>query len=190
MIEQPPDPAARASDSERDAIVARLADACVEGRLTLQEFTGRAGAAVAARTRDALTELVTDLPDTAGPRAPVAHRTRWLLALLGDSDRRGAWDVEDELKAVAVLGDVTIDLRAAHITSREIKIVARAVVKDVEVIVPAGVAVELTGVAVRGDIENTVPPITWGERERFTVRIEAHAVMGDVVVRRPDARAN
>lgn len=186
MTDQTPDPVIRASDSERDAIVARLADACVEGRLSLQEFTDRAGTAMAARTRDALTELVTDLPDAAGPRSPAGHRTRWLLALLGDSDRQGAWEVEDELKAVAVLGDVTIDLRAAHVTSREIKVVARAIVKDVEVIVPAGVAVELDGVAVRGDIENTVPPIMWGERERFTVRIEAHAVMGDVVVRRPD----
>jgi hypothetical protein len=49
-----------------------------------------------------------------------ARRRRWLLALdpvfeAGRSGKKArSWDVEDELTAVAFLGDVTIDLSEAR----------------------------------------------------------------------------
>jgi hypothetical protein len=52
----------RASDAERDAVVARLARALEEGRLTVAEFDERAHAAYAAKTHSELDELLTDLP--------------------------------------------------------------------------------------------------------------------------------
>jgi len=52
----------RASDRDRDAVVATLRDAFSEGRLTLEEFQDRTTATYAARTWGDLKELTTDLP--------------------------------------------------------------------------------------------------------------------------------
>jgi Domain of unknown function (DUF1707) len=59
----------RASDAERESVVAALRDAYTEGRLTLDEFTERTADAYAGRTWDDLRSLTVDLPvqPTLGP---------------------------------------------------------------------------------------------------------------------------
>src|SRR6185437_12141119 len=52
----------RASDHDRDAVVATLRDAYTQGRLTLEEFQERTAAAYDGRTWGDLRELTTDLP--------------------------------------------------------------------------------------------------------------------------------
>jgi hypothetical protein len=52
----------RASDHDRDAVVATLRDAFSEGRLTLDEFQERTTAAYSGRTWGDLRELTADLP--------------------------------------------------------------------------------------------------------------------------------
>jgi Domain of unknown function (DUF1707) len=52
----------RASDHDRDAVVATLRDAYTDGRLTLDEFQERTAAAYNGRTWGDLRELTTDLP--------------------------------------------------------------------------------------------------------------------------------
>ena len=52
----------RVSDAERQFVVDRLRDETSAGRLTLDEFDERAGAAYAARTRGDLLHLLRDLP--------------------------------------------------------------------------------------------------------------------------------
>src|ERR1035438_1930436 len=67
-------PVIRASDGEREAVVARLNDAVGEGRLTLQEFSERLDRAYAARTRGKLARLVTGLPGREPVRGPARQR--------------------------------------------------------------------------------------------------------------------
>jgi len=67
------DAALRASDAEREQIVALLQRSFTDGRLTQAELEERAGAAYAALTRAQLRELTADLP-TAEKRPP-APRT-------------------------------------------------------------------------------------------------------------------
>lgn len=64
----------RASDSDRDNVVAVLQDAYAAGRLTLTEFEERASAAFAGRTWGELRKLTGDLPDQPrlGPQLPAA----------------------------------------------------------------------------------------------------------------------
>jgi hypothetical protein len=57
----------RASDAEREAIVARLNTATTEGRLSLAEFSERTQLAYAALTREDLARLVADLPVVYAP---------------------------------------------------------------------------------------------------------------------------
>jgi hypothetical protein len=52
----------RASDDDRERVVAVLREAYSEGRLTLDEFEDRTSAAYAARTWGELRELTVDLP--------------------------------------------------------------------------------------------------------------------------------
>jgi hypothetical protein len=69
----------RASDSERDQVVALLQGHFADGRLTQDELEERTGAALGARTRDELRALTVDLPvaDT-----PSARRGRGLDPVL------------------------------------------------------------------------------------------------------------
>ncbi|MEO3813940.1 DUF1707 domain-containing protein [Sphaerisporangium sp. B11E5] len=178
----------RASDAEREAVVERLREASVEGRLTLAELTDRTEAAYLAATHAELAQITADLPD-AGPGqvpfpAPPARpgkTRRWYVAVMGDTKRRGKWRVDQEIGAVAVMGDVTIDLREAEVRSREIDIVATAVMGDVKIIVPDGVDVDLSGVAFMGDKKVNVIEAPPGHNAPV-VRVRAYAVMGDVKV--------
>jgi Domain of unknown function (DUF1707) len=84
VITQQADQAIRASDGERDQVVALLQRHFAAGRLTQAELEERAGAALAARTRDQLRALTTDLPDAGSqrPARPAMVLDPCLLCLL------------------------------------------------------------------------------------------------------------
>jgi Domain of unknown function (DUF1707) len=63
----------RASDADRDAVLAELSAHYQAGRLTADEFGDRSGRALAARTGQDLAEVLTDLP-AVGPGRPPARR--------------------------------------------------------------------------------------------------------------------
>jgi hypothetical protein len=123
-----------------------------------------------------------------GEHPSLGRRRRWLLALdpVFEAGRKGkralAWDVEDELIAVALLGDVTIDLSDTRSAPVEIGIDAYAIVRDVDVLVGPRVRVELSGGVVKGDLRNDVPPVRADDCDHI-VRIHGHALLGDVTVR-------
>ena len=146
----------RASDAEREAVVERLRVATVEGRLTLSELTERTEAAYTATTRGDLVPITADLPAMSGsPAAPTPSTARddreWVVAVMGDSKRQGRWRVERPLAALAVMGDVVLDLRGAEVPHGDVDITATAVMGDVTIYVPDGVDVQLSGIAVMGD---------------------------------------
>ena len=72
-----PEPALRASDDDRDAILLALERHTAEGRLSLDEFEQRSTAALSAVTLDDLAVLTADLPELAGepppPVEPASH---------------------------------------------------------------------------------------------------------------------
>jgi len=176
----------RASDAEREAVVERLRVATAEGRLTLSELTERTGAAYTATTRGELVPITADLPEVpsspAAPVRPVAGSDReWVVAVMGDSRRQGRWRVERPVVAVAVMGDVVLDLRGAEVPHGNVEITATAVMGDVKVYVPDGVDVELTGIAVMGDKKIKVREAPPGQPSPKVV-VRATVVMGDVKI--------
>ena len=76
--------AIRASDAERDQVGAQLQHHFAVGRLTLPELEERLAGAYAARTRDQLDALVTDLPVEveAAASSTAEIDTRLLIILL------------------------------------------------------------------------------------------------------------
>jgi hypothetical protein len=176
----------RASDAEREAVVERLRVATVEGRLTLSELTERTEAAYTATTRGDLVPITADLPAVSGPAAapmrPTAPVEReWVVAVMGDTKRQGRWRVERPLAAVAVMGDVVLDLRGAEVPQGEVDITATAVMGDVKIYVPDGVDVQLSGIAVMGDKKVAVREAPAGQTAPKVV-VRATAIMGDVKV--------
>jgi predicted membrane protein len=113
---------------------------------------------------------------------------RWLLALdpVIEGGRHGkraqAWDVEDELIAVALLGDVTIDLSRVRSAPAEILIEAYAIFRDVDILVAEGTHVQMSGGVLRGDLRNDVPAGP-GQQHDNVIRIHGHALLGDVTAR-------
>lgn len=186
----------RIADADRDRVVALLRLHCTEGRITLDEFSDRVGAVYEARTADDLDGVVRDLPVpwSAGPQAePAPPRARkavkWMVAVFGDSTRRGRFTLDDESAAVAAFGDCTLDLSEALIEGPNPLVTAVAVFGDVTVIVPDGIEVDLEGVAIFGDKRCTTgdtPPVPGSP----VVLVRAFALFGDVRVRPPRAKGD
>ena len=147
----------RASDAEREDVVAQLGEHATTGRLTLAELDERITLAYTATTRGELDRLVDDLPSPGTRTVPGVtsstsgrHASRWLVGIMGGSDRQGRWRVADHLNAVAIMGGHTIDLRDAELTSQETTIVVLSIMGGSDVLVPDSIDVTVGGFSVMG----------------------------------------
>jgi uncharacterized protein DUF1707 len=141
----------RASDSERDAAATRLQAAFAEGRIDDIEFDHRMRAALTARTRADLAQLLTDLPAdglVAPPAPAVSQPGRFAVTFKSSLRRAGRWRVPEHLTTVVYKGDGVLDLRAAELTAPVTTISAVAYKSRIDILVPPGVRVETGGLGV------------------------------------------
>ena len=143
-------PALRASDADRERAVVLLREHAAQGRLTLEEFTERMSAAYLARTNDELEELVRDLPVGHAPVTSRRRPTRFLLALLGSSEREGRLRLRRRVGCLVGLGNIDLDLRQATFDGDIVTVFAVGVFGAIDVYVPEGVEVDLHGFAFGG----------------------------------------
>jgi hypothetical protein len=173
----------RASDDEREAVVERLRAASAEGRLTLEELTTRTEAAYAARTRGELAKVTTDLPErrqTVTSAQPA--RASSIVSVFADVTRTGWWRAEGPVAPISVFGDIELDLRQAAVPSGEATIRAIAPLGDIEVIVPDGVSIELSGFSLFGRKKVDVRKAS-SAAPAPVVRVSAFTIFGSVLVR-------
>jgi hypothetical protein len=131
-----------------------------------------------------------NIPFNSKQSPPSGKHTRWLLGLepifeggwLHRGRRARSWDVESKLVAVALLGDVTIDLSQAKTVPDEMSINAYAGLRDVDVFVGPNTHVELSGRASNGHLRNDVPAVPEDGREHV-IHVHGHTAFGDVTVR-------
>jgi hypothetical protein len=164
-----PEPATRAGDRDRDAVVQRLQEAFAEGRLDDDEFDLRTRVALTARLNSELDVLTQDLPLAAdaprpvSPTAPGKKAGRFAVAYKSSIRRAGRWQVPEQFRTVVYKGSGHIDLRAAELTSHVTTLYAIAYKSRIDVLVPLGVRVELAGVGVskgwsaEEDLEGLLP---------------------------------
>jgi len=150
----------RTSEAERESVVARLGQACAEGRLTLDEFGDRVERAYKAMLAPDLEALVADLPTIGAqvPALPVRTRgtrgtrgtTRWWISPLGGFHRRGHYRLPTHQVVVTLLGGMDVDLRGAELSGPTVNLTVVSLIGGADVVVPAGVQVEVSGFSVLG----------------------------------------
>jgi DUF1707 SHOCT-like domain len=170
----------RVADADRERAVAALREHAVAGRLTLEELADRVGNALAATTQADLEGVLGDLP--AAVEAPGEEPSR-VLALFGDVDRSGRWRLGGRVRALGLFGGVRLDLRQAEVTAGEIHVDVDALCGAVDVVVPHGVALDMSGYAIfgaqRADAGDERPP-----PGAPVVHLRARTAFGSLTVRR------
>ncbi|MEV0370759.1 DUF1707 domain-containing protein [Streptomyces sp. NPDC050636] len=198
-------PQLRASDADRERVAEILRDALAEGRLAMEEFEERLDAAYQARTYGELAPLTADLPAASGDSAaggwPAAAGVpdRWSDRIGGTATSRGAfsmwsgflrkgrWTAPRTFTAVTFQGGGKVDLREAQFEAPEITVRCVAVMGGVDVVVPPGVRVQITGFGLMGDFDRTEDGT--GDAGAPLVKVTGFALWGGVGTKRKESKA-
>ncbi|MFS2293546.1 MAG: DUF1707 domain-containing protein [Actinomadura sp.] len=169
----------RASDADRERVVAVLGEALADGRLTMEEHSERTSRAYAARTLGELTGLTGDLiPEEA---QPILVDDRPVSVFFGRTRRDGRWVVPVKLPLVALFGTVELDLREAVLQRRHIVLDSLILGGRVRLLVPEGVRVDVTGRTVLTTRDVRARPADEGP----TIEIGGTMIFGSVRARAP-----
>jgi hypothetical protein len=170
----------RVGDRERRAVDDQLQAAVGDGALTLSEYDERSGLLWKARTRSELDALVADLPvlHPGQPHAPLPAATtpRRVVAVMSEDRLSGVVRPGQEVRGYALMGKAVVDLRREDLPDGT-RVKVRSLMGEVEVQVPPGTQVELSGMAVMGDRKVRVAP-----GDGPTVHVDAYALMGSINV--------
>jgi hypothetical protein len=174
----------RASDNDRERVVAVLAEALADGRLSQEEHSERMSLALTARTLGDLAGLTTDL--AAPERQPVQlDDGRPIAALFSAAERRGRWVVPGTMTCVAVCSEVVLDMREALMQDRHVVLSVYAVFGRIRLIVPSGVEVVMNGTDIlgrqRGGTARQVPL----SPEVPVIEIRGYIAASEVLARTP-----
>ncbi|MFF1560404.1 DUF1707 domain-containing protein [Streptomyces sp. NPDC058279] len=189
----------RASDADRDRIAQLLADALAEGRLTAEEHSDRLDTLYAVKTVGELDVLVRDLPAahagawlpaTGAPPAPVVPvggsvgaEAETVLAVCSSATRKGRWRPGALIRAVSVLGDVSLDLTEAVFEQRVTEINVSCVLGNVEIVVPENVTLRGYGGGVLGNFEVTDEGVAAADPQAPVVIVRGFALLGNIEAR-------
>jgi hypothetical protein len=162
----------RVSDAEREQTVVLLREHLLAGRLTLEEFTSRVEAALSARVGSDLALVQADLPRIAA-QAPGSRRraARFTGGAFGHVTRRGRMRLRSWTMAVTAFADVDFDLREATIDRPETTMAVLAFCGNIDVYVPEGVNVDVTGLTLVGHRRDWGNDVTAPDAPTITVRV-------------------
>lgn len=193
MTGLPATPSAPLSDVQRDYVVQVLSAAFATDRLSMEQLDERLSLVYGARS---LGELEVLLADPAEPNRSLADATSVnrlaaepvvpargaALALMGGFERNGSWIVPRHLRVVAVMGGGELDLRQAKLGAGVTEIEIFTLWGGVDIKVPTGVRVEVTGMAVMGGFSVSGAEAT-EDPHAPVLRISGLAIMGGVDIK-------
>ena len=164
----------RISDAERERTVVVLREHLLAGRLTLDEFSARVEAALGARVGADLARVQEDLPRIAAqaPPGPAGRKpARVTTGLFGHVARRGRLRLRGWTTAVTAFADVDFDLREATIDRPQTTMTVLALCGNIDVYVPEGVNVDVSGLVVLGHRRDWGKDVTTPDAPTITVRV-------------------
>jgi hypothetical protein len=174
----------------RERTIERLSEAFSRNELDLEQYEHRVDLAFACRTHEELIRVLRDLrptealvpssvSDTAVVRAaPAVGRPRLALAVFGNVER-GLSALPSRSRAIAVFGNVQLDLRQAVLDRGLAELHVRAVFGNVEITVPANLAVQCEGIGVFGNFES-MARLPVDPTAEPVLRVTGTAVFGNV----------
>ena len=186
----------RRAQETRERVIARLSDHFAHDALDVDEFERRVTVAQTSDNPADIEALLTDLPQVAGPIAPVPavvptvvpallppERDRdTLYAIFGGIDRRGAWTVPRRMKIVAIMGGAHLDLREARFPPGVVELDVTAVMGGIEIVVPPGLAVQMHGSAIMGGFADVDRAPANPDPDTPLLRVRGLTMMGGVNV--------
>jgi hypothetical protein len=186
----------RRAQETRERVIARLSDHFAHDALDVDEFERRVTVAQTSDDPADIEALLADLPEVAGPIAPVpavvptvvpallpAERDRdTLYAIFGGIDRRGAWTVPRRMKVVAIMGGAHLDLREARFPPGVVELDVTAVMGGIEIVVPPGLAVQMHGSAIMGGFADVDRAPANPDPDTPLLRVRGLTMMGGVNV--------
>ena len=172
----------RASDADRDRVLALLAEAVSDGRITADEHAERVQRACTARTLGELADVTTDL---AVPSAQPVRLDggRVISGIFGPARRDGRWVVPESLTVTAMFGEVEIDFTEAILQARHVQLYATVIGGRLRLAVPDGVSVAVNAPLVVGRRRGgTSPPAT---PDTPLIEVKGLVLGGEILVRTP-----
>ena len=172
----------RASDADRDRVLALLADAVSDGRLTIDEHAERVQRACTARTLGELADLTTDLV-VASAQPVRLDGGRVISGIFGPARRDGRWVVPETLTVNALFGEVEVDLTEAILQARHVQLLTTVIGGRLRLVVPDGVTVEVNSHLVLGRRRGATPPPASSDAP--VIEVKGVVLGGEIIVRTP-----
>ena len=172
----------RASDADRDRVLALLAEAMSDGRLTPDEHAERVQRACTARTLGELTDLTTDLV-VASAQPVRLDGGRVISGIFGPAKRDGRWVVPEVLTVNAMFGEVEVDVTQAILQARHVQLHATVIGARLVLIVPDGVSVVVNTPMVLGRRRGSTPLPAGAETP--VIEVKGLVLGGEIIVRTP-----
>lgn len=172
----------RASDADRDRVLAMLAEAVSDGRLTPDEHAERVQRACTARTLGELADLTTDLV-VASAQPVRLDGGRVISGIFGPAKRDGRWVVPETLTVNAMFGEVEVDVTQAILQARHVQVHATVIGARLVLIVPDGVSVVVNTPMVLGRRRGGTPLSAGAETP--VIEVKGLVLGGEIIVRTP-----
>ena len=182
---------------ERNNVIERLEHSFAQNLLDIDIYEKRMEIAVNTASKRELLSLIEDLPAPTETNKQSSSFDMILLnlgeikdydvtlALLSGATRKGLWYPPKRMKVVAIMGGVDLDYSQAQIPPGVSNIDIFALMGGVNIFVPEGVNVEVTGIPIMGGIDNRAA--SSGKLGAPTIKVNAITLMGglDIKVKRP-----
>ena len=172
----------RASDADRDRVLALLAEAVSDGRLTPDEHAERVQRACTARTLGELADLTTDLVGASAQPVRL-DGGRVISGIFGPAKRDGRWVVPETLTVNAMFGEVEVDVTQAILQARHVQVHATVIGARLVLIVPDGVSVVVNTPMVLGRRRGGTPLPAGAETP--VIEVKGLVLGGEIIVRTP-----
>ena len=188
-MEEPAVPDLRASDADRERTAETVRRAAGVGQLDLEELDQRLESVYAARTGKELERLTADLAPIPEERAaalpvrPGEGGTRWVVSVMGGSDRKGHWRVGRSVTVLNLMGGSNLDLNDAEFAGDVVEMRVYSLMGGSEIRVPDGLDVEVSEFAFMGgnDVSHgEAGPRAGGPK----LRLKMISIMGGTTVHR------
>lgn len=179
----------------RDTTIKRLEYNYAHGFMTLEEFEKRLEKAIHSPDADIIVNLCSDLknnPDNASEpeksflNSGTIPEEETFVGILSGINRKGKWKPARKNKVLVILGGIDLDFSEAELAPGVTDFEFFCAMGGLDLIVPPGINVEVSGIPIMGGIENKLPGDHYAGQP--TIRLHGIILMGGVNIKPPKKR--